>query len=318
MEVRPLTLDERTAWESLVRSAPEATIYHSAAWLQAVSRAVGDTPLLLGLYDQDALVGGMPFQCRRRGPLRLLRRGFATPYSGLVLRDCLARTAAASAFGRAFRGFMEVRISASPFAAAPLPFQGSRCPRATYLFPPEPSARQWRRFAPEVRNRIRKAEKAGVVLTETLDVAAFFRLYAALYEGKGRRVPFSASSFQQFLHEICAAGLGRLYLASTSAGLCAAALILHDARRGYYSLAASDPQLRKTGAASLLIWQVLQDCAAQGRVFDFGGANIPAVAEFKRKFGGRLHVYEEVCLHRNRIEGWLLGAYQRRHRTRGV
>ena len=47
--------------------------------------------------------------------------------------------------------------------------------------------------------------------------------------------------------------------------------------------------MENTGATSLLYWQYL--CKIEHKYFDFVGANIPAVAFFKRGFGGDLTPY---------------------------
>ena len=57
----------------------------------------------------------------------------------------------------------------------------------------------------------------------------------------------------------------------------------------YAWAAGADPTLNNTGATSLLYWQYL--CKIEHKYFDFVGANIPAVAFFKRGFGGDLTPY---------------------------
>ena len=54
-------------------------------------------------------------------------------------------------------------------------------------------------------------------------------------------------------------------------------------------VAGADPQLRESGATSLLYWKFLEQ--AGGLRFDFVGANMPGIALFKRGFGGELIPY---------------------------
>ena len=57
----------------------------------------------------------------------------------------------------------------------------------------------------------------------------------------------------------------------------------------YAWAAGADPALNNTGATSALYWQYFT--ATKKKRFDFVGANIPAIAFFKRGFGGDLVPY---------------------------
>ena len=63
---------------------------------------------------------------------------------------------------------------------------------------------------------------------------------------------------------------------------------LHDERTALDWIAGSRPG----PAMTVLLAGVLERLAADGlERFDFGGANVPTIAEFKRKFGGHLVPY---------------------------
>jgi hypothetical protein len=285
-------------WDRLVLESQAGTIYHTAQWVVTVSKAVGDRSVIYGVYDGEDLIGGVPVQVRRKGPFSVARRAFATPYSGLVMRNNQSSKADAElkhVIGQFARGFSRVTLTASPFMNGPaLPPTWSSRERHTYLLSTGNLRGLWRGLASEARNRIRKAEKLGITAQRFFGEPDFYALFQQLFSDKGTGVPFDRDSFTRFVSRIEELAIGRAYEARTKDGdLCAACLVVYDRKRAYYSLAASDEVLRKTGAPSLLVWHILREFNPQVGEFDFGGANVPAVAQFKKKFRGRLVSYQE-------------------------
>lgn len=314
--IRKLETAEFSEWNALVESARAGTVYHDARWLVPVSEAAGDTLAIYGLFDDGALVGGIPTQVRKRGPLSLARRAFATPYAGLLVRDDLPAAlhdALRNALDAFSSRFSRTTLTFSPYLSDPsIVPSWPRSEQATYLLNFSSIGGLWRSLASEVRNRIRKAEKMGIAATEEFDPAGFFNLFRDLFAQKGHDVPLCESRFAQFVQRLEEHAIARKFMAVTREGeACAACLILHDRHRAYYSLAASHPQLRATGAPSLLVWEVLRSYEGQLRQFDFGGANVPTVAQFKSKFRGRRVTYPEVSRYRSLPEKMLIGLHAR-------
>ena len=66
----------------------------------------------------------------------------------------------------------------------------------------------------------------------------------------------------------------------------AGGFFVRDDRWVYYLAGASDPQLRTSGAASLLLWKGIAYAAEEGLGFDFEGSIIRGVERFFRAFAG--------------------------------
>ncbi len=62
----------------------------------------------------------------------------------------------------------------------------------------------------------------------------------------------------------------------------------------YYLVGASDPELRSSGATSLLVWSAIELAAERGLAFDFEGSMIRSVERFFRAFGGAPTPYSVV------------------------
>jgi lipid II:glycine glycyltransferase (peptidoglycan interpeptide bridge formation enzyme) len=164
-------------------------------------------------------------------------------------------------------------------------------------------------MASEVRNRIRRAEREGVSVRIERDAEGFFPIYRDVFERQSLSLSIDDRSFARFIEQIVALDVGRLYAARMPDGrLCAACLMVFDRRRAYYSLAASHADLRKNGAPSLLVWEALRDLFETYEELDFGGANVPHVAQFKSKFRGRRLEYPEATVFRSNIERFAIGS----------
>lgn len=146
---------------------------------------------------------------------------------------------------------------------------------------------------------VRRQERAralrdGFTVEETRDVADFLRLYRATFE----RQELSVAEADLTLVESIARGavergFGRLFEARAPDGAAAsAALFLHDAHTAYYLFGANEPELRRSGASTLLLFEAIERCRADGlRHVDMVGVNSPNRGDYKTSFGGELRSY---------------------------
>jgi hypothetical protein len=72
------------------------------------------------------------------------------------------------------------------------------------------------------------------------------------------------------------------------------AYLVGDRRTTYYLMGGGDPQLRTSGAGSLLMWEAIRRARAVSQVFDFEGSMLRPVERFFRAFGGRQTPYPHV------------------------
>jgi lipid II:glycine glycyltransferase (peptidoglycan interpeptide bridge formation enzyme) len=98
-------------------------------------------------------------------------------------------------------------------------------------------------------------------------------------------------------------GSGRAFFAVDKHDRVHAALYLvWDERTAYYLLGGGDPELRNSGAHSLIMWEAIKHASTTSRTFDFEGSMVEPVERFFRAFGARQIPYYQVTGFRNR---WL-------------
>ena len=117
-----------------------------------------------------------------------------------------------------------------------------------------------------------------------------------MFSGIGKTVPFSERQMTAFCRRLLNARLGWLFEARDAAGrLHVAAFITLDPCRAYYTLSASDPQLRASGANCLLLWEIFERLGQEGvETFDMLGLNLPSITRFKRRCRGTEFPYYET------------------------
>jgi len=152
----------------------------------------------------------------------------------------------------------------------------------------------WRGLRENIRREVRKATKT-VVARDSSSVDAFLDLNEKTFIRQGLRLPYGRDLVSR-LDQACAEqGCRRILLAEDAQGqLHAGVYIIWDTQAAYYLMGGADPDLRGSGATSLLLWEAIQFAATVTQTFDFEGSMIEAVERFFRAFGASQRPYFQV------------------------
>jgi hypothetical protein len=152
------------------------------------------------------------------------------------------------------------------------------------------------RLRENLRREVRKARKQGVVV-EDGTLADYLRLHERGAERQDRldEARSNRGAIERLEAAASGHGAGELLIARDGGGrLHSGGFYVHDARWTYYLLGASDPELRTSGAASLVMWTAIERAAARGTGFDFEGSMLRPVERFMRAWGGEPAPYSIV------------------------
>jgi CelD/BcsL family acetyltransferase involved in cellulose biosynthesis len=176
-------------WNDLVASDPAATFFHTADWARLLcDSGIGVGEEYLCVEEEGRLTAGIPSVSVRRGPFRVVASMPLGTYGGLVLRDG-SPTAAADALVDAWlrqAGRVDV-------AAAHLMDESGRTKGAPSGFSRHTEQAHrialdqgydvvWSGFRPSARNKVRKAEKAGVLVRRADSEKDFLEYHDMLLE----------------------------------------------------------------------------------------------------------------------------------------
>ena len=159
----------------------------------------------------------------------------------------------------------------------------------------------WSGFASNIRSDVRKAEKR-VSVEHNLGVARFLQTLEKTFARQGKRCPVSQELLERLDRVLDQRGNRRQFFALDDQGRIHAAIYLvWDERSAYYLLGGGDPELRNSGATSLLLWTAIQFASTVTRAFDFEGSMLEPVERFFRAFGAEQTTYYQASRVNNRM-----------------
>ena len=122
-----------------------------------------------------------------------------------------------------------------------------------------------------------------------------YRVIEKTYLRQNRRLSYDQEFFQQLCDAALSRNSGEILLAvdkddKVHSGL----LVVWDASSAYYIIGGSDPALRNSGAASLVMWHAIKLAAQRNLAFNFCGSMMEPIERFFRAFGAQQVPYFSV------------------------
>ncbi len=151
----------------------------------------------------------------------------------------------------------------------------------------------WDGFLENIRRGIKKAAKHVSVRTD-LGVDRFLAINEMTFARQGMRLPYSPDLVRR-IDTACGDEHRKIFFAEDASQRIHAALYLvWDERSAYYLMGGGDPELRNSGATSLLMWEAIRFSQTVTQRFDFEGSVMEPVERFFRAFGGTQMPYFSV------------------------
>ena len=127
-------------------------------------------------------------------------------------------------------------------------------------------------FWPILKKRIKSAgHKVKVVESDDIDL--LHALLGKTFERQHRSYHFSKEKLRHIYEAAKAHGAVKLLFAQDSGGNAhSGVLFLYDEKVCYYLMTGNDPEYRKSGANSLLVWEGIKFAAKHSQCFDFEGS----------------------------------------------
>jgi hypothetical protein len=154
----------------------------------------------------------------------------------------------------------------------------------------------WDGLRGNIRREIRKA-RTRVEIRDDLGLDRFYAVWSKTFARQGLRPPASVAQLER-LDAACAARGARamLFACDDADRVHAVSYPVWDENAAFYLLGGADPELRNSGASSLLMWEAITRARRATDVFDFEGSMLKPVERFFRAFGARQTPY--LCVSR--------------------
>lgn len=152
----------------------------------------------------------------------------------------------------------------------------------------------WSGLADNIRREIKKAQKI-VVVEDNHPIDDLIRMQGKTFERQGRNQHGSDELIRRIDKALLEHDARRLLCAVDEDGkIHAASYFVYDANCCYYLIGGGDPELRTSGASSLLMWEGIKFASTVSKSFDFEGSMIEPIERFFRAFGGTPTPYWRV------------------------
>jgi lipid II:glycine glycyltransferase (peptidoglycan interpeptide bridge formation enzyme) len=292
------------------------SIFEEPWWLDAVAPNEWNA---VEIEKDAAVVARLPYVVKNRMGLTLLTMPRLTPSSGPWLRESTAKCSKQLAQQKDLYTALIEKLPTYDFFCLNFhhsmtnwqPFYWQGFTQTTYYSYVIENLQDldlvWNGFQENIRREIRKAKKQVIVRTD-LDLNRFLDLNSLTFERQGKNLPYSRELIQR-LDDACVNHQARqMFFAEDPQGRIHAAIyIIWDKKSAYYLMGGGDPQLRTSGATSLVMWEAIKFAATVTRKFDFEGSMIEPIERFFRAFGGRQIPYFQVRKNSRRMQILLSG-----------
>ena len=303
-QARELASDEIGIWDRLVAGSPQASVFCSSRFSNAIAEATGQPYRFIAVFRGDRLIAGLPVFDRKKAGILMAQQPPLVPHLGLILsaeveaEHIRRREFNVFQAGKAFSDWLVkrydyVNVSHHPSIIDVRPFiwQGWR-EKAYYTYRVHLDSFGINALHSSTRNKIAKAKREKVQIEESKDLAALSKMLAMSYGRRRREVPFSKEYLETLFRKLCGQGLAHLYYAKNREGqIISGRITLNSFEVIYDWVAGADPAYYNSGATSYLLYTLIEQSRAGYDVFDLMGANTPTIAAFKSNFGGQITPY---------------------------
>ena len=143
----------------------------------------------------------------------------------------------------------------------------------------------WAGLGANIRTDIKKAMKT-VAVEENHPIDDLILLQEKTFARQGRNSLDTGAVIRRIDEAAAKHNARKLLCAVDEFGrIHAAAYFVHDSDCCYYLIGGGDPELRNSGAGSLLVWEGIRHAATVSRHFDFEGSMLEPVERHFRAFG---------------------------------
>jgi hypothetical protein len=184
------------------------------------------------------------------------------------------------------RDFDFVHLSLPPGVGLPKMESGEWrvIPQKTIAVSREMLSRWGSDFRDDVKNKIRKARKAGIKISRTDSLPA--KLWSASYLRKSSLTPIEPNALSRWADSLIKVPLLRIYLAEIDDIAVAFRGQMIFGNFAYDWIAGSDPQFHSSGVNQLLMAEIGDELSKLSlAAWDLVGGEIASIADFKKSFG---------------------------------
>ena len=150
----------------------------------------------------------------------------------------------------------------------------------------------WDELKSKVRTEIKKAEKSGLTVSEESNIDVLWQLVFKTFERQGVKPKFTREYLKGIYESSRANNAGKILVAYDGNRTPYVGLFyVWDEHTAYFIISGADPELRNTGATTLLYWQGMLDAAKTTERVNFCGSMMKSIELLLRGLGTKQTPY---------------------------
>lgn len=320
LTVRELQQAEWNRWDDWLALQPWGSPFSSTWWLDANCRAFGGHPLLLGVFDGDALAGGVSLRVTNIGSAHVVRSS--------MLYNPIAIGAGSVLNQQKVLAALLEDIAGRRLVVRPLTCTTDMVDLRQAVWHHWDLTVGWTVVTPlrtwtsekdvsggELK-QVRKAQRAEVTAhVEPPDADVLYDLMQETMTRHGEEGSLTREQLRTLVKAAGTHGMQTVVRGADGAPLSAAFVMAHGTRVAYGIWAGTSVLGLTQGAAVARDVFRLKELRSMGyEYFDWCGANLAGISDFKLKFGGTL----ATCLSISREPMWFKAVLMGYHGLRRV
>lgn len=180
-----------------------------------------------------------------------------------------------------------------------LPFKWKGCrvePGLSYRFPDISDTDRIFKGIKASRKTIIKNASKDLIVRESDDISILIEMQKMTFGRQGRKLPIPEDIIYR-VDKACREHNASFMLVAydKEMKIHAASYFVYDSNICYYIMSGANPELRNSGAGSLLIWEGIKKASMLSKAFDFEGSTISDIEKNFRSFGAPFFVHYRVC-----------------------
>lgn len=288
-------MNHKEEYRQVCSKEPSIPIFSQDWWLDAVT---GDNWNVVLVKKGEQVIGSLPYVVKKKYGFTLLTQPSLTQTLGPWIKPTQKSYPKRLAYEKDVLGELADQLPACDYYGQnwhcerlnwlPFYWRGfEQTTRYTYRLPLISSEEQlWKGLQENIRREIRKAKGREGVIVRAGSLGEFLALNTMVFKRQGRVLPYTS----EFVAHIDAAASARnardcLVAEGPDGRLHAGAYIIRSGNTAYYLMGGGDPELRNSGATSLVLWEAILRQPETVEVFDFEGSMIEPIERFFRAFG---------------------------------
>lgn len=147
------------------------------------------------------------------------------------------------------------------------------------------------------RSKKKNIRKSGEIVNVEFDLSAkeFYENHKFTLSKQNKVISYDFNTFEKIYNSAYANNSGKtIYAIDSSGNIHAALFVVWDEYSAYNLISTIDPDFRKSGANSLLVFEIIKYVSSKTKTFNFAGSMIESVEKSIRKFGGIQKQYYEL------------------------